>query len=620
MKKKILQKLTAVFACCLMMISVLPVAAATEPEQIADGKWQVADHNYYTEANGFSGFESNPSITIKKLDPDDNEPISKVKFKTAKVGDLYQIETTTGHMMVYGLRGDFADILGIQEQAEYKFSDGTQMIYCYSDLSFLNRSGSYETSSGGILEGKRTKVMNYLTTYGKECITDTYGKASVPLDTANNYGLYVVMESDVSKAEKNSEPISITRQEIPYVVALPTNINNTWDNTVEVTTKNSTGSADLTKKIVTNYNGTGDLITDEAVLDDTDITHMTDAVEFCLTTKLPMIPDKPDSESISQMVITDRLSAGLTVSTNLQTNGDVVVKTSKGDELDSSCYTIVTNPIASEDEYNGGTQITVTFTAEGMDALTTLAKGTDQQYVSVYYKATVNEKAVVGPNGTDNMGNPNEAMLTYQVGSSPVISTDWDKVSEFVFEIDAEKKLKDTGNAVSGDNASKVQFVLYTEKENVKTYYTFKKVEDGKYKLSGTAPTITEDVKVSPSTTDGTFQLIGLDETVGDDCYYLQEIATVSGYNLLKAPIEIQLTADKGTNRYTGTENQYLGTLTEENDTDGITNLTIINTKGFQLPSTGGAGIWLCVLIGIAVVAIGVVYFAASGKKDKKRS
>ena len=86
--------------------------------------------------------------------------------------------------------------------------------------------------------------------------------------------------------------------------------------------------------------------------------------------------------------------------------------------------------------------------------------------------------------------------------------------------------------------------------------------------------------------------------------YFLEELSTVSGYNLLKAPVKIKITAKTGNNTYViGMEkeennNQYIGTISQDGNTDGIFKVTINNIKGFELPSTGGSGIWFFVLAG----------------------
>ena len=66
---------------------------------------------------------------------------------------------------------------------------------------------------------------------------------------------------------------------------------------------------------------------------------------------------------------------------------------------------------------------------------------------------------------------------------------------------------------------------------------------------------------------------------------------------------------------YTGTKDQYTGTIND--GTDSYFGLTVNNTKGFELPSTGGAGILLFVLAGAIVLAAGCGYYVASSRKNR---
>ena len=116
--------------------------------------------------------------------------------------------------------------------------------------------------------------------------------------------------------------------------------------------------------------------------------------------------------------------------------------------------------------------------------------------------------------------------------------------------------------------------------------------------------------KMSPAK-GGALTVKGLEEGT----YYLEELSTVSGYHLLKKPAEIKITANRGDNTYTGTKDQYTGTIND--GTDSYFGLTVNNTKGFELPSTGGAGILLFVLAGAIVLAAGCGYYVASSRKNR---
>ena len=83
--------------------------------------------------------------------------------------------------------------------------------------------------------------------------------------------------------------------------------------------------------------------------------------------------------------------------------------------------------------------------------------------------------------------------------------------------------------------------------------------------------------------------------------YYLDEIATVPGYNLLKSTIKIVISPTYGAN------GDFLGytAYTSKIDIDNQNTVTVSveNKKGFTLPSTGGQGMVALVAAGICLMA-----------------
>ena len=80
--------------------------------------------------------------------------------------------------------------------------------------------------------------------------------------------------------------------------------------------------------------------------------------------------------------------------------------------------------------------------------------------------------------------------------------------------------------------------------------------------------------------------------------YYLVETKTNKGYNLLKAPVKVELNITYKTN--------------------GIHTETIINKRGFTLPTTGGMGTIAITALGVALAFAGVLIIGASRKKTVK--
>ena len=190
--------------------------------------------------------------------------------------------------------------------------------------------------------------------------------------------------------------------------------------------------------------------------------------------------------------------------------------------------------------------------------------------------------------------------------------------------------------------------------ENTTTVYTFglqvvKKAEkaDGTplggvkfdlYKYAGTEsnPNPTEaELKANgtliaknlTTDTDGTITKSGL----ANGTYYLVETKTHDGYNLLKAPVKVELSIVYTTStkdEYYKDENGVktlvkheveTTTFTEKSETStGTHTETIINKKGFTLPITGGMGTIAITALGVALAFAGVLIIGASRKKTVK--
>lgn len=128
---------------------------------------------------------------------------------------------------------------------------------------------------------------------------------------------------------------------------------------------------------------------------------------------------------------------------------------------------------------------------------------------------------------------------------------------------------------------------------------------------------------------DGTISKEGL----ANGTYYLVETKTNEGYNLLKAPVKVDLNIQYVTSMTENWEwdlSTDVPTLVKHeinvsettftgNDTDGGTNgiltQTIVNKKGFTLPTTGGMGTVIFSIIGIILMAGAAVVLITSRKK-----
>lgn len=245
-----------------------------------------------------------------------------------------------------------------------------------------------------------------------------------------------------------------------------------------------------------------------------------------------------------------------------------------------------------------GTKATLTVSTKDLKKAATYSK--DQtQYVIVSYTAKLNAKAEIGL-----PGNVNTAKLTYsnnpdqsgQGENQPTHDTPEDKVIVFTYGLDVTK-------VDSKNDKTKLTDAEFKLKNSDGKWAT---ITDGKV----TGWTTTEnDGAILKSDAEGNFKVTGLD----DGTYTLVETKAPAGYNLPADGFSVTLKATTENNQtWDGTANTALTNLAVKVDqTDGIGNvdtglgaITIKNTQGSSLPSTGGMGTVLLYVAGIAVFVL----------------
>lgn len=169
------------------------------------------------------------------------------------------------------------------------------------------------------------------------------------------------------------------------------------------------------------------------------------------------------------------------------------------------------------------------------------------------------------------------------------------KVIKFTKKNNEEVKLKDA------------QFVLYRLNGTTKEYVA----ADSSNKVTGWTEN-TYDSNLTPKATvfttpeNGTFTISGLDAGT----YYLEEIKAPAGYNMLKEPIEIVITAS--IDQTTG-----VGTATVTYNRTSTGDVKVENQTGTELPSTGGIGTTIFYIVG-SLLAVGAVILLVTKKRMGK--
>ena len=288
---------------------------------------------------------------------------------------------------------------------------------------------------------------------------------------------------------------------------------------------------------------------------------------------------------------------------NLKYNNDAVL-TCDGAAVDTNVYTIAT-------EGNG---FKITFKPTQM-------AGYAGQEIIINYSATLQNTA-----DQTGAGNRNDVSLVYgnKIGvDSDGNPTEGDKKeihdSTFVytFKVKVHKIADDTKKGLEN-----VEFDLYKEDESGT-------VTGDAAKALGLDPT-KKWIKVNEvplkTNKDGYVEQGGLAN--GD--YYLVETKTASGYNLLKAPVKVTLSIQAETkwteeSIYDESGNMLKHTVDKKTTTFSGGDeggkpeytITVVNRKGFNLPTTGGFGTLLFSGIG-ALLVVGGVGVLMSTKKKKK--
>lgn len=201
----------------------------------------------------------------------------------------------------------------------------------------------------------------------------------------------------------------------------------------------------------------------------------------------------------------------------------------------------------------------------------------------------------------------------------------------YTFGIHVEKR----GDTASGAKLSGVKFNVYKEVAAGTAGAVVGSdigITDATDKTKSFAKVVIDDTKGNETkydlvTDNGAAQVDGL----ANGTYYLVETATVDGYNLLSAPVkvEIQVTYAKKwtvvdtyedgklTHHRETTDVEYFGG-TNEQPNNGFATTTIINRKGFNLPVTGGFGTLLFSGIGVLLVLAGVSVLFSLKKKNNR--
>lgn len=226
--------------------------------------------------------------------------------------------------------------------------------------------------------------------------------------------------------------------------------------------------------------------------------------------------------------------------------------------------------------------------------------------IIVEFKATLNSNAQIATPDNE-LGNENKFTLKYT--NNPVTggegTTTTDEVVVFTYTLDVDKTTDNGQTPLTG-----AKFILSRGTGDNKQYL----------KVTGSAGVYT----VNEWTTDesqatelegnasANYKISGLDAGT----YYLKETVVPDGYNTPAGEFEVILSATTENNQlYEGTPSDAVSAIsTTLKDKD---NNDIVNTKGPQLPETGGMGTTMIYGVGAVMVA-GAAVFYVTNKRTRK--
>lgn len=575
--------------------------------------------------------------------------IRGVEFSYLKVADITQfsdpdaaspggnrVETLYGIDKVKG--ADFLKALGL-ENGDKRYTSADHL----NENQHMYQSDVLIDALAKGLEANATVVKNaleiYMTANGgvPMPLTDAYGKTEAH---DLELGLYLLVETKV--------PEMVTSTTDPFLVSLPmTAVSGSnadkggtqWIYDVTLYPKNLTGIPSLTKEVKESSSDTGK--TEEYA--HTATASSGDILDYQITSTLPSITSK--STYLSCYTFVDTLSKGLTY-----TRGDVVVAF----YTDAACTDLITSwkesdgcfSVAYNTAETGASVMTIEMTEQGLNEInSSTAVYADASMVNSGFSDCTVRITYTTRLDSDNSvafgdkGNDNKVILTWKRTSDSFFDTLVDDCHIFSYGIDLTK--------VFSDGKGKFENVQFTLKNNTDSYYVRAELnaDEGIYYVVDHTSNLEDATRFVPVESNGKAGKIII-KGLEDDTYTMTETRTDKGYVLLKEDIEIVISQAETTelcNIYESdvlgliqNDPRYAGLIKDASDLKNIPQkhlehhlltasatvdgnrvnmledngnknaevpLTVVNTRGFDLPETGDNGTMMYTVFGILIMA-----------------
>ena len=611
MKK--IHRVLAVLMAVVMALSLITTAFA-EPTIDPGKKASLSIYKYdITKASNDGAWDAESYVSTGLHDDAVIDKLSKyaiqgVEFTYLRVADIaMNNELVDGQRQVGVLYGfDSSErsnavlsAIGLPAADAHKTANGIN--YFTSDMLNNKLSAALTANATTVKNSLETAVKNGGVAMPE---TDATGHTSA---SNMEQGLYLVVETRV--------PENVTSTCNPFFVSLPmTTIDGAaWNYDVTVYPKNQTDNPTLDKTVREAKNSTGkntgSLTNTTDGYAHTASASIGDTVDYQIISTLPTITSK--ASALSEYTYVDTLSKGIRYNKN-----DVVIEFFK----DAGCTDKITTwaensgkfAVAYDDTANTMTiRMTDTGLSEINEAATVYTDSVKRGYsdctMRITYAATLTADAKMGD--TDN---PNEVVLTWKRTNTTYFDTLKDCCHVFTYGIDVLKQFSDGKGDIQD-----VKFLLHNDSDDC---YIIADLKDGIYYAKGITTKKSDATTFVPNSS-GHIIVKGLE----DDSYSLTETATDKGYVLLKDAVKIIIkAAENGQCEKCGAKLLTASATVNGKDvtmTDGnaIVPLTVINNPGFDLPKTGGYGVWMYTVGGVLLLGAAAFIVIRSRKHKNEQ-
>ena len=447
-----------------------------------------------------------------------------------------------------------------------------------------------------------------------------------------------------------------------------------WNYDVVVYPKNNTGIPSLSKEVRESVKDTGTNAGSNNIHDGYDHSatgSAGDVMEYQIISGIPTITS--NATSIKTWNFYDSLAEGLTYNKALK---DVKIEIFTDEDCTDKVATWVQDDSRFTVTYSSDNRhMTIDVTEAGLEEINGNTENTNGKLYASYsnytmrvtYTATINSDASV-VYGED--ANCNEVVLTWKRTSSEYFDTLIDDCHVFTFGLDLTKLFSDldSESATEMEMFQHVKFKLQNETDGYWLTATCDEAT-GIYYVTGHVTEEADATIFSPVTVNGEFGKVVI-KGMENDRWNVYEVETANGYTLLKDEISVDISVERNNDRIcdiytkdvlgvlqndphycfgdaqsgeggielhlTGIPQEYMEhyfltafATVDNNDVnmkdDGesenaLVPLTIVNTKGFDLPQTGDNGTMVFTVMGVIAMASAMLVLLLVTKKSKKNN